>query len=204
MQPFAPTETILTLVPQYGAPLLALAAAAGAAGLPLPLTPLLLAAGALTGEGGLSFPVALLAAWLGAVVGDCAGFLVGRAVGRPLLRRAGPRVGLSPARLGQAEQVFRRYGGAAVWLTRWLLTPAAAAVNLLAGGHGYPFARFLVLGACGELLWAAGALALGRLTGGVGAAGPAERLAPAALTVAVLLLAGAAARRRLRRPPASG
>ena len=96
MDAFAnPSQLLLDLLPQYGYLALGLATFLGAAGLPVPLTPLLLAAGALTTQGGLQFPATVLATWLAAVAGDCAGYLIGHLAGRRLVRRVGPRFGLS-------------------------------------------------------------------------------------------------------------
>lgn len=158
-------QALMALLPEYGYVLLGLATLVGAAGLPLPLTPLLLAAGALTTEGDLSFAAAAATVLLAAVAGDCAGYGVGRLAGRPLLVRAGPRLGLSAARLAGAERTFQRWGGGTVWLSRWLLTPASLAVNLLAGANGYRFALFLTFDVLGEMVWTGGYLTLGRLFG---------------------------------------
>ena len=55
-------------------------------GIPLPATPILLAAGALSAEGKISFSLALLAALAGSLTSDSAWFLIGRKYGHHVLR----------------------------------------------------------------------------------------------------------------------
>ncbi len=158
-------QELLTLLPTYGYVVLTWAALAGAAGLPIPATLLLLAAGALAADGTLGFLPAVATALAGAVVGDCASYWFGRAAGRPLLERAGRRVGIDAARLAATERAFARWGGSLVWLSRWLVTAAGPAVNLLAGANRYRFAIFLACDVGGELVWSAGYTGLGWLFG---------------------------------------
>jgi|GEM_PF-911535 len=158
-------QDLLTLLPTYGYVVLAGAALAGAAGLPIPVTLLLLAAGALAADGTLGFVPAVATALAGAVAGDCAGYWLGRAAGRPLLERAGRRVGIDAAHLAATERAFARWGGSMVWLSRWLATATGPAVNLLAGANRYRFALFLACDVAGELVWSAGYTGLGWLFG---------------------------------------
>lgn len=101
----------------YGPLLLGLLLLIGAAGVPLPGTALLLVAGALIREGVLDWPATLALA--GAVLGDSVGYFVGR-YGR-LLALQHP--GLYHP-WGRALDVLDRWGGAAVLLTRFLITPS--------------------------------------------------------------------------------
>ncbi len=55
-------------------------------GIPLPATPVLLAAGALSAEHQLSFPLALAAALAASLIADTAWFLIGRRYGHHVLR----------------------------------------------------------------------------------------------------------------------
>ena len=55
-------------------------------GIPLPATPILLAAGALSAEGQLSFALALLAGVAAAITADSTWFLIGRRYGHLVLR----------------------------------------------------------------------------------------------------------------------
>jgi membrane protein DedA with SNARE-associated domain len=53
----------------------------------------------------------------------------------------------------KAEAELSRRGGGSIYLTRWLLTPIAVPVNLVAGSTGYPFRRFLFFAVAGEVTW---------------------------------------------------
>src|SRR5918995_366834 len=51
--------------------------------------------------------------WLAAAAGDLVSFLLGRRLGRPFLERHGPRVRLTPERLGLVDGFYERHGGSA-------------------------------------------------------------------------------------------
>lgn len=156
---------LLGLLPVYGYAVVGASVFAGATGMPLPASVLLLAAGALTADGVLDFPAIVLVALVASVAGDCVAYWIGRRAGRPLLERAGPRLHLSPDWMVSAERAFGRWGGGAVWITRWLLTVAGPPVSVLAGADAYPFRLFFVFALAGEVLWAGGYVGLGWIFG---------------------------------------
>ena len=156
---------LLQLLPTYGYEVLSAATFAGAAGMPLPTTLLLLAAGALASEGILDYLPAVLVVLATAVAGDCLLYWLGRAAGRALVERHGKRVGLSEPRIAAADRAFGRWGGGAVWLSRWLLTALGPVVSLLAGTNRYRFASFAGFAFAGEAIWASGYIGLGWLFG---------------------------------------
>jgi membrane-associated protein len=159
------SDTLLGLLPTYGYYVVGASAFAGAAGLPVPVSVLLLAAGALTAEGVLDYLPVVLAALLAAVFGDCAAYALGRVAGRPLLERAGLLLRISPGAISAAERGFGRWGGGAVWITRWLLTAAGPIVSILADTERYPFRSFVLFSFTGEAIWASGYAGLGWLFG---------------------------------------
>jgi membrane protein DedA with SNARE-associated domain len=73
---------------------------------------------------------------------------VGRVARQPILRRYG---GVAAWRA--AEENLQRRGAIAIFFTRWLVTALAVPTNLVAGSGGYPFSRFVLLCAVGELTW---------------------------------------------------
>ena len=77
-----PTQILLT----YGYLLLFLWVFVEQLGIPLPATPVLLAAGALSAEHELSFPLALLAGVIACIMADTTWFLIGRRFGHHVLR----------------------------------------------------------------------------------------------------------------------
>jgi membrane protein DedA with SNARE-associated domain len=145
------TETadwLLTGLLNHGSWLLGAALFLSAFGVPLPATMLLMAAGAFTRQGVFAVEGAFLAAASGAVAGDACSYLLGR-----LGLRLVPQALLAAGSWQQATALFARWGGWSVFVTRFLLTPAALPVNLLAGSSRYPWSRFMAAVVAGELLW---------------------------------------------------
>jgi len=132
----------------YGAWALGAATLVGALGLPLPTSMLLLAAGAFMRQGSLDLPTALILAALGAIAGDFASYLMGRFGGRLILGRVSHIKAWQ-----QAQTTFARWGWLSIVLSRFMLTPLALPVNLIAGSTHYTPWRFLSSVVVGELVW---------------------------------------------------
>ena len=142
------SDLALTGMVTYGPPVLFLVLLVTAAGLPLPSTLMVLAAGAFVRQGVLNVYYAFLMALVGAVLGDCISYGLGRFARGPIQRKFGN----SPT-WQKAEANIQRRGGIAVYLTRWLFTAMAIPTNLIAGSSGFKFAKFLVYDIAGELTW---------------------------------------------------
>lgn len=146
------SDYVLSTLGVYGLPVLFAALLIGAVGIPLPGTLLLLAAGSFVEEGEMSlWPVILLSA-TGAILGDNVGYMLGRWGGRRVNALLSRLVG-GQKRLARAEKWLKRREGAAIFLSRWLLTPLGPVVNLSAGLTNYSWRRFLLYGVTGEALW---------------------------------------------------
>lgn len=146
-------------------------------GMPLPGETLMIGAAiyAATSDGGLAIEYLVASAAIGAIMGDNAGYLIGRRLGTKVLRRWGPRIGLTWPRQRLGQYLFMRHGGKVVFFgrfTAFLRTFAA----LLAGANAMPWRSFLVWNGLGGLTWTGlygfGAYLLGnqfyRLVGPVG------------------------------------
>ncbi|HKZ71346.1 MAG TPA: VTT domain-containing protein [Anaerolineales bacterium] len=142
------TDLFLTGMITYGAPALGFALLLGAAGLPLPGTFFLLAAGAFVRQGMIDGAAASGLGLLGTILGDSLGYAIGR-FGKGWIQR---RYGGSNV-WQDAQSSFDRRGGLAIFLTRFMLTPLAVPVNLIAGGSGYGLWRFLAYDVAGEVIW---------------------------------------------------
>ncbi len=128
----------------------------GSAGVPIPCDPLLLAAGALAGHGELNIVVVAVVAISAAACGDVAGYFVGRTLARPAAgwlerSRIGKRV-MTATTVEHGRSYFARYGGWAIFLSRWLVGAFSGVVNLLAGGRRFPFWSFFLYAVTGEVL----------------------------------------------------
>jgi membrane protein DedA with SNARE-associated domain len=145
------SDFALAALMTYGPFALALTLLLGGAGVPLPGSIVLLAAGAFARQGFISWPYALLGGVVGVVLGDSVAYLIGR-MGGAWAERRFSNVGGWQA----ATDQFARRGGWAIFLTRFLITPLGVAVSVIAGISAYPFRRFLLLDVAGEILWVAG------------------------------------------------
>jgi membrane protein DedA with SNARE-associated domain len=123
-------------------------------GLPLPGEMTLMAASIYAGTSHhLSIAVVILAAIAGAIVGDNAGYFVGRKGGTRLLHRFGRYVRLDEPKLRLAQHLFDRHGGKMVFFGRFLPILRIWA-GFLAGAHAMPWRRFLAFNASGGIVWA--------------------------------------------------
>jgi membrane-associated protein len=155
------SDYLLATLGVYGVPVLFVALLVGSAGVPLPASLLLVAAGSFVEQGELElWPVLALSA-AGAILGDQIGYALGRWGGRRLTRRLGRLVG-GEKRIADAEEWLRRREGVGVFLSRWLLTPLGPVVNLTSGATRYSWPRFIVYDVLGEALWVALYVLLGR------------------------------------------
>ncbi len=131
----------------YGLPLMLLVSFLGSLGVPFPITPVIIAIGALSYEGFFDWRLAALACLLGAMLADISEFFIGRWAGKWFRRRFGEKMDWE-----QALEKFSRQGDWAILLTRFWLMPLAPPINVIAGSQ-YSFWRFLLVDFIGELIW---------------------------------------------------
>jgi membrane protein DedA with SNARE-associated domain/rhodanese-related sulfurtransferase len=133
-------------------------------GIPLPATPVLLAAGALSAEGQISFGLALLAGVIASVSADSAWFLIGRRYGHYVLRIL-CKLSLEPTTcVRRTQDSFGRRRGTMLMFAKFvpglgILAPPVA------GENGMNFGRFLIFDGIGGTLWVGALLAAGRFFG---------------------------------------
>lgn len=169
-------------------------------GIPMPGEATLVMAGIYTVSGDLDLIAVLAVGWTAAVLGDNAGFAIGRYGGRPLVLRLGRRFGLTHDVLDRVEAFYERHGSKTVAAGRFL--PVLRHLNgLVAGVTTMTWKRFLVANAIGAMIWVGVWTFIGRQAGGhiEGVNRFLERGAPAIAIVLILLLVGHAVRLRRRR-----
>jgi membrane protein DedA with SNARE-associated domain len=142
------SEFLLTQVINYGAPLFAVNLFLGALGVPVGASFTLIAVGAFTQQGYFSWFEMAIFGLAGALVGDALSFSIGH-FGKGWAQR---RFGKSPAWIN-AGDYFKRKAWMAIFFTRFLVTALAIPTNLIAGGSGYKFSRFMFYDALGESMW---------------------------------------------------
>jgi membrane protein DedA with SNARE-associated domain len=154
-------DQLLAAVSQYGAPALFGIVTIAAIGVPLPITLLLIVAGSMISQGAMNPWWAIGAASAGSILGDQAGYAVGRWGGPALVAKLSGLFG-KRASLPAMEAKAKAWGGAGIYITRWLLSPLGPWINLASGTAGYPWHRFLFWDALGEMTGAALYISLGR------------------------------------------
>lgn len=154
------SDFLLTQIINYGAPILGIIVFIGALGAPFPGTLIVIAVGAFAKQGLLSWHVTGLVALACVVLGDNLSYAMGYYAREPVLHRF-----QNNDRWIKAESTFNRWGGMAVFWTRFLITGIAVPVNLIAGTSGFGIRRFFFYDLVGEAIWIFGYGGLGYLFG---------------------------------------
>jgi membrane protein DedA with SNARE-associated domain len=142
------SDFLLTSIINYGAPAFGILLFLGALGVPVGASVLVIAAGAFSQQGILSWPQAALLGLIGAVLGDVISFGIGYHARFWVARRFGKSTAWR-----SAKRSFEARAGLAIFLTRFLITALAVPTNLIAGGGGIQFRRFIIYDSLGELTW---------------------------------------------------
>ena len=198
------TSLITHLIQSYGYYAVFALIALESMGIPLPGETALIAA-ALYGGATHHLNVAVLAvvAASAAIIGDNAGYWIGKTGGRRLAERYGRYVGLDRAKLKVARYLFARHGVNVVFFGRFIAVLRTYAA-FFAGVSKMRWSRFLVANTAGGLLWAGfyafGAYALGSAASSVGSTITiVGYVAAGVLTVATIVMVRVSLRRLERR-----
>jgi membrane protein DedA with SNARE-associated domain/rhodanese-related sulfurtransferase len=171
-------------------------------GIPLPATPVLLAAGALSATGEISFPLALLVGLGATLTSDSIWYLIGRKYGHHVLRIL-CKLSMEPTVcVRRTQDSFGRRRAVTLMIAKFVPGLATLAPPV-AGENGMPFGSFLFFDAIGSTLWLSLLLALGRFFGDMLRRDPslldwAGRFSGALLLLGILgFFAGRVIRRRM-------
>lgn len=155
-----PTQILLT----YGYLLLFAWILVEQLGFPLPATPVLLAAGALSAQHELSFPLALLAGIIACVAADTSWFLVGRQYGHHVLRIL-CKLSMEPTTcVRRTQNSFGTRRDLTLLIAKFVPGLATLAPPV-AGQNGMALGRFLFFDSLGSIAWVGALLGAGRLFG---------------------------------------
>jgi membrane protein DedA with SNARE-associated domain len=124
------------------------------AGLPVPVSPLLLTCGALAGQGRLNLIATIIVASLGSLISDSAWFWIGRRRGLAVLRML-CKISLEPDTcVRQTEAKFGKYGMRTLLFAKFVpgLNTAAAPLSAVVKT---PYARFAGFAFAGAAIWSA-------------------------------------------------
>lgn len=128
--------------------------AAESAGVPLPGETALVAAAVLAADGHYSLVAVIAVGAAAAIVGDNAGYWIGRKGGRALLRKLPVVARYFERALPPSERFFRRHGAKTVFVGRFVAILRVTAA-WLAGISRMPWWRFLLWNAAGGIVWSA-------------------------------------------------
>lgn len=149
------THVLIGVLHAYGYLALAVVVGLESLGLPLPGEGLLIAASLFAGSTHeMNVYLVIAAAALGAICGQLVGFWIGRSLGTRVLRRFGPRIGLSVRRLALGRLLFRRHGVKLVIVGRFIIVVRTIGA-LLAGANAMPAGPFMLANVVGSVAWAA-------------------------------------------------
>jgi membrane protein DedA with SNARE-associated domain len=136
-----------------GYPLLFAVVASEAGGLPVPGETALVAAAIAASHHRLHITSVIAVAAVAAIIGDNAGYFIGRKVGRKLLEARGPFARHRRKVLELGKPFFARHGNKAVFFGRWV-TGLRTWASWLAGTSHMPWRSFAAWNAFGGVAWA--------------------------------------------------
>lgn len=142
-------EQVLAALARYGAPALFAIVTIASIGVPLPVTLLLIVTGSMAAQGLMNFWLAVAIAAVGSVAGDQVGYAIGRIGSKTLVTRLSRMMG-SAERVQQLDARAKKWGGAGVFFSRWLVSPLGPWINLASGIGAYSWFRFTLWDVLGE------------------------------------------------------
>jgi membrane protein DedA with SNARE-associated domain len=155
-----PTEFLL----MYGYILLFVWVLVEQLGIPLPATPLLIAAGTLSAEHKISFPICLIVGISASIVADLSWFMIGKRYGHHVLRVL-CKLSMEPTIcVRRTQDSFGRSGDATLMFAKFVPGLATLAPPV-AGQNGMAVGRFVFFDGIGAALWIGALLTVGRLFG---------------------------------------
>jgi membrane protein DedA with SNARE-associated domain len=154
-------EELLAALLLYGYPVLGLTLLLSTTGAPFPSALSVVVAGSLIAQEKMSWFSSCAVAVASSVVGDLAGYGLGRLLGREFLEQRGRWFGFTPKRRARVETLFQQWGALCVLLTRSLISFLSSAMNLLAGASHYRLRVFLGWVIVGRVIWTLAYLGLG-------------------------------------------
>jgi membrane protein DedA with SNARE-associated domain len=143
------SEQALAALERYGSSALFAVVAIAAIGVPFPVTLLLIVTGSLVAQGVMDVWAAIAIAVVGSVAGDQIGYAVGRWGGKALAAKFSGMLG-NAERITQLDAKAKRWGGAGVFFSRWLVAPLGPWINFASGAADYSWPRFTLWDVVGE------------------------------------------------------
>ena len=143
---------VISLVTTYGAGFLLICAFLSCLLVPIPTSLMMITAGAFVATEDLVLWQVYGGALLGALLGDQAGFHIGKWGGSRII----DRLSRSPSRKKvavRASKLVEKHGGIGVFFSTWLFAPLGPWVNFIAGSTKLSWVRFTIWDTLGETIW---------------------------------------------------
>ncbi|HVL87085.1 MAG TPA: DedA family protein [Candidatus Thermoplasmatota archaeon] len=119
---------------------------------PIPSMAVMPTVGFLVADGRMELGLAILASSAGSLTGSLVGYATGARLGRPALLRYGRYFLLHERHLRRTEELFARYGGAVVFVGRFLPV-VRHLISIPAGMGRMPLPRFVAFTLLGATAW---------------------------------------------------
>jgi undecaprenyl-diphosphatase len=152
------------LVEDYGSVVVFFGVMLGCSGIPFPSAAILIAAGVLIQQGHLQLGFVIAFGILGAIIGNQIGYWAGLKGGRAFVLKWGRYVKITPERLEQIERLLARYGGKAVFASRFFSVTRVFGA-LVAGTSRMRFGTFLFSSVLSGVVWATAVVLVGYFFG---------------------------------------
>lgn len=147
------TELLIQYFRQYNILVLGILMILQGIGIPIGVSMVAIACGAFAYAGEFNIVAIVLEVWVFAWLGDCTGYLFWRIIGYRLLDRFPKLNKYFKPKLLKAHNYLDKHGKAAVFLTRFLISPMGPFVNVAAGIVNYNVISFSLFALFGELFW---------------------------------------------------
>jgi membrane protein DedA with SNARE-associated domain len=157
-------EPLLDWVTQYGYPAIFALQMLGIIGFPVPDETLLVTVGLITSQGGMTLPLAILAAALGSACGMTVSYSIGRYVGLPVIHKYGKYFHVTEENLAKMHNWFERWGKWTV-LVAYYVPGVRHGAAIFAGTAKLPYHEFAIFAYTGAAIWTTTFILLGYYLG---------------------------------------
>ncbi|MEM1377540.1 MAG: DedA family protein, partial [Pseudomonadota bacterium] len=153
-------DTLLALVPTYGAAFIFVAMVLSWIAVPIPAAILVMAAGGFAAAQDLVLWRLILAAFAGVVIGDQLSYALGKYAAPAINAHVAKRPTLARG-VDQASALLQERGWIAIITTRTVLSPLGPFVGYLSGMAVVPWKTYTTAAIIGAALWASGFVSIG-------------------------------------------
>jgi membrane protein DedA with SNARE-associated domain len=136
----------------------------GIVGLPIPDETLMAYAGFLVFQGKLNYLYTIIVAFMGTSCGITIGYVFGRTLGNPFIKKYAAKVHVNPQDIQDAENFYKRYGKFALFIG-YFIPGVRHLTAIIAGASMMPYRTFALFAYTGGFLWTITLVNLGYFLG---------------------------------------